>query len=145
MDVQLHTFLIYAVAMCILFTILEMRNPSDFRPAIARATFVIIQGAWFWTVGQILYPKFGGQPWDQESHTHMMIVTMMFTWEIGVSFVFVFLLGALIMCVEKRRAGVKRLPPLDPKEDNNNGGLVYKRLAQSENVLTLLSEDEENL
>jgi hypothetical protein len=95
MDVQVHTFLIYTIALSILSAVIEMRNPHDVRPALARSAFVILQGVWFWTVGQILYPHFGGTPWAQDDHKKMMIVTMIFSWEIGAVVIFMFFLGEL--------------------------------------------------
>ena len=60
---------------------------------LAFSFLILISGAWFWTVGQILYPHFGGSPWKEDDHTQMMIVTMIFSWEIGTVFILVFLLG----------------------------------------------------
>lgn len=50
MDVQLHTYLVYAIFMCILMSILEMVLVNDARPALGRATFAMLQGTWFFQV-----------------------------------------------------------------------------------------------
>ena len=44
MDVQVHTFLIYLIAMTIVSAAFEMARPNDVRPALFRAGFTLLQG-----------------------------------------------------------------------------------------------------
>ena len=53
MDVQVHTYLVYTILLCMLAAILEWIFKNDVRPAIARATFVMLQGTWFFQVSRL--------------------------------------------------------------------------------------------
>ena len=44
MDVEVHTFLTYAIGMCVFCVLMEMAYPDDVRPAICRNAFIILQG-----------------------------------------------------------------------------------------------------
>ena len=81
---------------------------------------MIVIGTWFMTIGQILDPHFGFEKWDLNSHKNMMIVTMMFAWDIGGAFLAVCFIGANILRLEKKKAGFVRLPEM---------GLLSKRNA----------------
>jgi hypothetical protein len=50
MNVQLHSYLIYTIFACAVSTVLEMININDARPALARSTFTLLQGTWFYQV-----------------------------------------------------------------------------------------------
>ena len=80
---QVHTFQLYAIVMCALFSALEVFFPSDLRLALLRAGFTLLQGSWFYCIGLVLYPPSGWERWDQDDHRQMMLVTMMFTWNVA--------------------------------------------------------------
>ena len=50
MDTQLHTYLVYAIILCMGSAILEMIFTYDVRPAICRSVFTLLQGTWFYQV-----------------------------------------------------------------------------------------------
>ena len=50
MDIQVHTYLMYTIGCCIGSVILEMNYIHDVRPSLARATFTLFQGTWFYQV-----------------------------------------------------------------------------------------------
>lgn len=50
MDIQLHTYQVYAIGLCCLASLLEWMHINDARPALARATFTLLQGTWFYQV-----------------------------------------------------------------------------------------------
>ena len=77
---QVHTFLVYSIALCTLAMTLEIFVRDDIRVHLFRCFSVWLQGAWFYAVGFILYPPAGWRQWDPESHHHGMMVTMLFTW-----------------------------------------------------------------
>ena len=77
---QVHTFLVYSIALCTLAMTLEIFVRDDIRVHLFRCFSVWLQGAWFYTVGFILYPPAGWPQWDPESHHDGMMVTMLFTW-----------------------------------------------------------------
>ena len=106
-------------------------------------------------MGQILYPKWGGE-WNKEGHTDMMIVTMIFTWHIAAVAVFTVLVGVAMYLLARKRYGVP-LPKSEAGlanflgkdgEGDAVGGLSgYKKLSQKEQQMTLsiLTDDEDDL
>ena len=50
MDVQLHTYLVYIIVMCFVSIIFELVLINNVIPALARATFTLLQGTWFFQV-----------------------------------------------------------------------------------------------
>ena len=52
-DVQMHTYLFYSILGCALAFTFEMVWIHDVRPAVARATFSLLQGTWFVQVNVI--------------------------------------------------------------------------------------------
>lgn len=67
---QVHMFLVYAIAACMISTLAEMVQPTNVLPALCRTFFTFLQGTWFYQVGFILYPPFG-EKWDQDDHTQV--------------------------------------------------------------------------
>ena len=53
MDVQMHTYQVYAIMGCAFAAILEMFYIKDVRPAIGRAIFTLLQGTWFCQVSNM--------------------------------------------------------------------------------------------
>ncbi len=83
MDVQLQTFLIYAVYGCISATLLEMHLRSIL-PALCRSNFTLLQSTWLIKMGFFLYKPFPGSvPWNEHDHDQLMFVTMMFAWHMA--------------------------------------------------------------
>ena len=58
-DTMVHTYLVYAVGLCVVSGALEMMRPSDVRPALARAAFLMLQG-------RILRSKRNLQLWEKK-------------------------------------------------------------------------------
>ena len=56
MDIQLHTYQIYAIVLCLISSIFELMWINDVRPALARSAFTLLQGTWFFQV--MYYMKF---------------------------------------------------------------------------------------
>ena len=44
LDTMVHTYLVYAIGLCVVAGALEMMRPSDVRPSLARAAFLMLQG-----------------------------------------------------------------------------------------------------
>ena len=142
-----------------------MLLPGDVRPALIRTTATFLQGAiifsafshpeirnaflgtWFWFIGFILYPKIGG-PWDQDDHTQMLIVTMMFTWNVMAAVSIAFIIGLLVFWRTKKLNGGRSLPGSDPKNNqksnakvSKNGKIEYRRLSKDENIAMNMFSD----
>ena len=104
LDVQVHTFLVYTIFAALVTLALEAVSPeADARAYLMRNTALLVQGAWFYVVGFILYPPRGWEAWDPESHAHRMIVTMAFTWTVALVVLFQFVLGFVVFQVMRRQ------------------------------------------
>ena len=100
MDVTLHTLLLYAVYGNIVTCLVEMRYRRNVLCPLSRAFFLWLQGTWFWQVGFILYnPIPGVEPWDEEDHGQMMLVTMMYAWHMGAILLGMLGMATLISCI----------------------------------------------
>jgi hypothetical protein len=108
-DVQVHTFLVYAVVSCAVATAVEMVRPCDVRATLLRCACVLLQAVWFWNIGFILYPPAGWQQWKIEDHNQAMIITMMFAWSVAAVFTFLLLAAVVVYRCEKRMAALGRL------------------------------------
>lgn len=132
MDVQVHTFVVYVAFLCATFCVLEMKYKNDVRVALARAGFTLAMGTWFWMVGFILYPPWGEQ-WADDDHEQMMIITMMFCWNIAGVLVFQMCFAVVMYCLAKRYYGQV------PKTPKQNG---YARVANDELQLNILGDSD---
>ena len=57
-DTTVHTYLVYAIGLCVVSGALEMMRPSDARPSLARAAFLMLQGGLDFRTEKLLYCTF---------------------------------------------------------------------------------------
>ncbi|XP_074655506.1 transmembrane protein 45B-like [Tubulanus polymorphus] len=106
LDIQIHTLLVYIVALNVITILAEMRYPNSVIAGLARAFFVILQGTWFYQVAFILYnPIPGAEPWDGENHEQMMITTIIFGWHMLIILIAMITIGAIVSCFIRRGDG----------------------------------------
>lgn len=87
MDKQVHMMLFISIMFGMLAIWIELKHQNYVLATLGRAYFTLLQGTWFYQVGFILYPPFPGMAgWDQEDHSQMMIITMMYTWHCAANF-----------------------------------------------------------
>lgn len=97
-DVRLHVLMLYAVAGCVITTLLAFRWRHSLLAAYARAYSLLLQGTWFVHVGVMLYP-----PWpslsseDADKEELLMLSTMMFAWHAAADAVVMF----VVCCVAR--------------------------------------------
>ena len=152
----MHTFLVYAIVGCVLSMLLEIAFPNDLRPALLRSAFTLLQGTWFYHIGFILYPPAGWAAWKKEDHTQMMVVTMMFVWNLAAIVLFQLAVGFFCYRWIRRRMsllGSKAIcdddddaydedDAYDDDRESNGGGYKYNRVPQDDVTLNLLHEEE---
>lgn len=103
-------------------------------------------------VGFILYPKIGG-PWQQDDHTQMLIVTMIFTWHVMAACFIIFFIGILVFLRVRRQFGGQALASTltsrnKTKMNAVNGKIEYRRLPKEDNLalnVMLSDTDDEEL
>uniref|UniRef100_A0A8C3IW94 Transmembrane protein 45B n=1 Tax=Chrysemys picta bellii TaxID=8478 RepID=A0A8C3IW94_CHRPI len=78
LDQHLHSLLLIAIfALCALMEVfLRDHNILEF----FRTSFFILQGSWFWQIGFVLSPPWGGPGWDQTDRGNFKFLTMCFFW-----------------------------------------------------------------
>ena len=124
LDVQVHTFVVYAIIMCVVSTLLEIFFPDDIRPILLRSGFTLLQGTWFYFVGFILYPPLGWQKWKESDHHEMMMATMMFAWSIAAVVACQFAIAVFAYCWVKRRRRPMRSQDRDNDVDEDMRNLL---------------------
>ena len=103
-EMQIHTFLLYAIIGCVVCVALEAKYRDNIVVAIGRCYFTLLQGTWFYHIGFILYPPPGIAPYDGEDHIQMMEVTTIFSWHFAGAMAFVFFMIIVVGKLTKRSA-----------------------------------------
>ena len=142
----------YAIVACVVSTLLEIAYPADLRPALLRCAFTLLQGTWFYHIGFILYPPQGWTPWKEHDHQEMMVVTMMFVWNLAAIVLFQLLVGFFCYRWIRRRMTMlgsssscvnKALEEDDTGDSDQDGrDFKYNRVPQDDVTMNLLHEDE---
>ncbi|XP_064091052.1 transmembrane protein 45B-like [Macrobrachium nipponense] len=104
LDVQVHMLMLYTIMLCAVATIVEMAYRRSVLPALMRAFFVMLQGTWFVQIGSILYEPLTS-PWDENSHSQMMLATVLFCWHCMGIFLLMAFVGWLLNSRVKRMLG----------------------------------------
>ncbi|KAK7107907.1 transmembrane protein 45B-like [Littorina saxatilis] len=106
LDVLLHTFLIYTIVANTVAMALEMKYRHSLLGPLSRSYFLLLQGTWFWHVGFILHnPIPNATPWKEDDHDELLMACLFFVWHCAVNFILILMLGAVIACCYRRRAG----------------------------------------
>ncbi|XP_075398744.1 transmembrane protein 45A-like isoform X3 [Tenrec ecaudatus] len=95
LDIYVHQLLsVVILVTAVLLFIDSMR--SNLTLALLQASFLLLQGSWFWQIGFVLYPLNGGPAWESTDHNNIMFLTICFCWHyaasltvIGLNFAFV--------------------------------------------------------
>jgi len=127
MDVQMHTYQVYAIMSCAVASALEMYHVHDVRPAIGRAVCTLLQGTWFIQIGATLYPPNGERTWKLDDHGEMMLITVIFTLHLAAAISFQAITALVIFTIKKRQPGFQPLKTdalnLSESDDDANIGL----------------------
>ena len=107
MDVQVHIFLIYIITANLFFGILEMVFRSNAIWALLRAYCFLVHGIWFWVIGFLLFnPLPGAKKWDEESHSQMMVISVIFIWVLGCTVFIMVLIGYTVRIIHRRKCNM---------------------------------------
>lgn len=101
LDVTLHILLVYTcysgpiiIVFMILFEKYLIFN-------VFYGISLMVQGSWFWQVGSILYPIYGGH-WCETCMNEVMKATVIFCWHLFLNGVFVTIMYAVMVRIVKR-------------------------------------------
>lgn len=103
-DIHVHTLLVYNIAFCILAGIWEFNRPNQILASYARTAATLLQGAWFYAAGFILYFPSSDPYWRWlPGHKSILMITVIFIWLALFICIFLFVQTALIWSILKRR------------------------------------------
>ncbi|XP_066495797.1 transmembrane protein 45B-like [Tiliqua scincoides] len=88
---HLYSLLLIAIFGAAFCSLLEVFLRDHILLELLRASLFILQGSWFWQIGFVLYPTWGGPAWNQEDQGNKSFLTMCFFWHYAV--------GLLVMCI----------------------------------------------
>ncbi|XP_062817341.1 transmembrane protein 45B [Anolis carolinensis] len=136
LDQHIHTLLLTAIFGGSISILLEVFLRDNVILELFRSSLTILQGSWFWQIGFVLFPPFGGPAWDQEDHETMMFVTMCFCWHYAVAILIVVLIYTLVHCFIKRCRASSGLTEIKL-------GLHKEKKAKEDRASLLNASDEE--
>nr|XP_032658299.1 transmembrane protein 45B-like [Chelonoidis abingdonii] len=80
LDQHLHSLLLIAIFGGALCALMEVFLRDHTILEFFRTSFFILQGSWFWQIGFVLSPPWGGPGWDQTDRGNFNFLTMCFFW-----------------------------------------------------------------
>ncbi|XP_069470251.1 transmembrane protein 45B [Ambystoma mexicanum] len=80
LDQHIHSLLLFAVFGGAVTIFMEIFLRDNIVLELFRASLAILQGTWFYQIGFVLFPPWGGPEWDQMDHLNLMFITMCFCW-----------------------------------------------------------------
>ncbi|XP_007667612.1 transmembrane protein 45B [Ornithorhynchus anatinus] len=122
LDQHIHSLLLVAVFGGTLTIFLEVLLRDNVVLELFRASLSILQGTWFWQIGFVLFPPWGGPEWKQDDHGNIMFITMCFCWHYAAALIIVGINYALVACLVKRferRSGGEIIGIQKLKSDKN--------------------------
>ncbi|KAI4553156.1 hypothetical protein MJT46_016450 [Ovis ammon polii x Ovis aries] len=134
LDQHIHSLLLYAVFGGALSLSVEVVLRDNIVLELFRTSLLLLQATWFWQIGFVLFPPFGGPEWDQNSHDNIMFVTMCFSWHFLAALCIVAASYSLVYCFLTR---VKR------PEDREVIGIQKLRSDHTYRKALLSGSDEE--
>jgi len=133
-DVQVHTFLFYAIVLTVIFTMLEAFNRDKAMYGLGRALGTLVQGTWFWQIGFSIHNPLGESV--ENSHHEMMMMTMKFCWHIGANIVYMGIAGMFVYYSVKRQ-----YPDVIIQSRNIRGETVCLSISDTEEETLLITQD----
>ncbi|KAL8173732.1 UNVERIFIED_CONTAM: hypothetical protein K2H54_020758 [Gekko kuhli] len=67
------------------------------------SSLALLQGTWFYQIGFVLYPPWGGPSWDVDDHNNVMFITMCFCWHYALVILIVAVNYTLVCCFTQKR------------------------------------------
>ncbi|XP_032282152.1 transmembrane protein 45B [Phoca vitulina] len=98
LDQHIHSLLLCAVFGGAFSIFVEVVLRDNIVLQLFRTSLVILQGTWFWQIGFVLFPPFGGPEWDQKDDANLMFVTMCFCWHYLAALCIVAISYSLVFC-----------------------------------------------
>ncbi|XP_077161856.1 transmembrane protein 45B-like [Paroedura picta] len=80
LDQHVHTLLLITTFAGAASLLVEVFLQENIILELFCASLSLLQGTWFYQVGFVLFPPWGGPGWDENDHSNVMFITMCFCW-----------------------------------------------------------------
>ncbi|KAM4650928.1 transmembrane protein 45B [Discoglossus pictus] len=119
LDQHIHSLLLWAVFGGAISLMIEVFMINNVVLELFRSSVTILQGSWFYQIGFVLFPPWGGPEWDQNDHENIMFITMCFCWHYAAALLVMGINYFLIYCCVSRNKrmsgevniGIRKLTP----------------------------------
>nr|XP_056716849.1 transmembrane protein 45B-like [Euleptes europaea] len=115
-DQHIHSLLFIATFGGAASLLLEVFLRDNIVLELFRSSLALLQGTWFFQIGFVLYPPWGGPGWDEDDHSNMMFLTMCFCWH--------YALAILILAVNYALAYRRQQSAEDEISEEANSELI---------------------
>ncbi|XP_015283877.1 PREDICTED: transmembrane protein 45B-like [Gekko japonicus] len=89
LDQHIHALLLIATFGGAAGLLLEVFLQDNIILELFRSSLALLQGTWFFQIGFVLYPPWGGPSWDVADHSNVMFITMCFCWHYALAILIV--------------------------------------------------------
>ena len=138
LNTQLHTLLIYAIALNLISVILEMRYRHNIVAALSRTFFFLVQGTWFWQIAFTLFnPNPHAEKWKPDDEAGFTYVTLYFAWHVGADFLIMLLIGCAVAFYHRKFQGYR--------EDEYCMKQLIKKGSNGETLISMGDSDESDI
>ncbi|XP_060106844.1 transmembrane protein 45B [Heteronotia binoei] len=98
MDQHIHSLLLITTFGGAASLLLEVFLRDNIVLELFRSSLALLQGTWFYQIGFVLYPPWGGPGWDVNDPTNVMFITMCFCWHYALAFLILAVNYTLVSC-----------------------------------------------
>ncbi|XP_053547473.1 transmembrane protein 45B-like [Bombina bombina] len=102
LDQHIHSLLLFAVFGGAVSIMIEVFIRNHIVLELFRSSLAILQGTWFYQIGFVLFPPWGGPEWNQTEHENIMFITMCFCWHFAVALFIMGINYTLVYCCVTR-------------------------------------------
>ncbi|XP_074833046.1 transmembrane protein 45B-like [Carettochelys insculpta] len=102
LDKHIHGLLLIALFGAAFSILLEVFLRDNIVLELFRTSLTILQGTWFWQIGFVLFPPWGGPDWVEDDHDNIMFITMCFFWHYTVAILITITNYTLAYCCFQR-------------------------------------------
>uniref|UniRef100_A0A8C5RPV1 Transmembrane protein 45B n=1 Tax=Laticauda laticaudata TaxID=8630 RepID=A0A8C5RPV1_LATLA len=113
LDQHIHAMLLMAIYAGVATCVIQVFVHDNMILDLFSACLALLQGTWFWQIGFVLYPPWGGPEWDLNDHSNIMFITMCFCWHFALAILLMASNYTLVYCsyvsrIQKRVGGLLR-------------------------------------
>ncbi|XP_070808570.1 transmembrane protein 45B-like [Pituophis catenifer annectens] len=98
LDQHVHSMLLIVIFPSVATCFLQVFVHDNMILDLFAVCLALLQGTWFWQIGFVLYPSWGGPEWDLNDHDNLMFITMCFCWHFALAIFITAVNYSLVYC-----------------------------------------------